>query len=75
MIKIMVFQLKKYHFAFNKLKQIQKDYMKEEKTTQELIDEFLAKGGEIEVLEAIKPEEKKLVKSTTKKAPELMTLP
>ena len=46
-----------------------------EKTTQELIDEFLANGGEIEILEPVLPEEKHLVRSTTKKVPELMTLP
>jgi hypothetical protein len=47
----------------------------EEKTTQELIDEFLEKGGEIEVIPSISPEERHLIRSTAKKVPELMTLP
>ena len=45
------------------------------KTTEELIEEFLANGGEIEVLETIEPEDDRRVRSTQKKVPELMTLP
>ena len=44
------------------------------KTTDELIEEFLAKGGVIEKLESIEPEWNRRVGSTTKKVPELMTL-
>lgn len=45
------------------------------KTTEQLIEEFLAKGGKIEKLDAIEPEWKNKVGSTTKKIPNLMTLP
>lgn len=44
------------------------------KTTQQLIDEFLANGGTIEKLEPIEQEERHVVRSTVKKTPELMTL-
>lgn len=44
------------------------------KTTQQLIDEFLTNGGKIEKLEPIEYEERHVVRSTVKKAPELMTL-
>ena len=45
------------------------------KTTEELIEEFLANGGEVEVLDTIVPEDNRKVRSTQKKIPELMTLP
>lgn len=45
------------------------------KTTDELIEEFLANGGEIEKLDPIEPEWKNRVGSTAKKIPNLMTLP
>ena len=45
------------------------------KSTEELIKEFLAKGGEIEILDPIVPEDNRKVRSTQKKVPELMTLP
>ena len=44
------------------------------KTNQELIEEFLANGGEIEKLDYIEPDTKSVVGSTTKKVPELMSL-
>ena len=44
------------------------------KTTEELIEEFLANGGEIEKLEAVEPEYKSIIGSTVKKTPELKTL-
>lgn len=44
------------------------------KTTDELIKEFLDNGGEIEVLEPIEVENRYIIGSTVKKAPELMTL-
>lgn len=44
------------------------------KTTQELIEEFLANGGEIEKLDPVEVEDKKTIGSTVKKAPEIMTL-
>lgn len=46
-----------------------------EKTTEELIQEFLDNGGEIEKLDPIEEEHKQTIGSTTKKTPELMTLP
>ena len=46
-----------------------------EKTNEQLIEEFLAKGGEIEIIPAVKPEERKIVRSTIKKVPNPMTLP
>ena len=45
------------------------------KSHEELIQEFLDNGGEIEILETITPEEKHTIRSTQKKVPELMTLP
>lgn len=45
-----------------------------EKTDQELIEEFLANGGEIEVLTSVEPETKHVVGSVTKKVPVLKTL-
>ncbi len=45
------------------------------KTTEEKIEEFLANGGKIEVLEPVEHEHPYVVRSTTKKVPELMTLP
>lgn len=45
-----------------------------EKTTEELINEFLAKGGKIEKLPAVPYEVSYKVSSTTKSAPELKTL-
>lgn len=44
------------------------------KTTEELIEEFLANGGEIEKLDPVEVEDSNPVGSTTKKIPELMTL-
>lgn len=44
------------------------------KTTEELIEEFLANGGEIEKLDPVEVEDKKVIGSTVKKVPELMTL-
>ena len=44
------------------------------KTTEELIKEFLENGGEIEKLPTIEPDNKKVIGSTSKKVPELMTL-
>jgi len=44
------------------------------KTDNELIEEFLANGGEVERLETIEPEYKSVIGSTVKKVPELMTL-
>ena len=45
------------------------------KSTEELIEEFLANGGEIEKLEPVVPEYKNRVGSTANKVPTLMTLP
>jgi hypothetical protein len=45
------------------------------KTTEELIKEFLDKGGEIEILEPMIVAENRKVRSIQKKVPELMTLP
>lgn len=45
------------------------------KTTEQLIQEFLDNGGEIEKLEEIKPEHKYTIGSTVKKIPVLKTLP
>lgn len=44
------------------------------KTTEELIQEFLDNGGEIEKLDYVDPETKNIVGSTVKKVPQLMTL-
>jgi hypothetical protein len=44
------------------------------KTTEQLIEEFLANGGEIEKLPYVDPETKHTVGSTTKKTPQIMTL-
>ncbi len=46
-----------------------------EKTNEQLIEEFLANGGEIEVIPPVEPEESRMVRSTIKKVPEPMTLP
>ena len=43
-------------------------------STQDLIQEFLEKGGEIEKLDTIEPEQKNVVGSTVKKVPNIMTL-
>jgi len=45
------------------------------KSTEQLIEEFLAKGGEIEKLDPIEPIWKNKVNSTAKKIPNIMTLP
>ena len=45
------------------------------KTTEELIQEFLAKGGQIEKLEYIEPGKKQTVGSISNKTPQIMTLP
>jgi len=45
------------------------------KSNEELIQEFLDKGGEIEKLDEIKYEHRHVVGSTTKKVPQLKTLP
>jgi hypothetical protein len=45
------------------------------KTTEELIQEFLDNGGEIEKLPTIEPDNKQTIGSTTKKTPQIMTLP
>jgi hypothetical protein len=42
---------------------------------EKLIEEFLANGGKIEVLPPEEYEEKAVIRSTTKKVPELKTLP
>lgn len=44
------------------------------KTTEELIQEFLDNGGEIEKIEPMEVDNKQTIGSTSKKAPELMTL-
>ncbi len=46
-----------------------------EKTNEQLIEEFLANGGKIEVIPPVEPEENRMVRSTIKKIPEPMTLP
>lgn len=45
------------------------------KTTEELIEEFLAKGGKIEKLPPQEVEDTRKVGATTKKVPNLKTLP
>lgn len=45
------------------------------KTDQELIEEYLANGGEVEVLETIEPDLNQTISSITKKVPVLKTLP
>lgn len=44
------------------------------KSTEEMIEEFLANGGVIEKLDPVEVEDKKVIGSTVKKVPELMTL-
>lgn len=44
------------------------------KTNEQLIQEFLDKGGEIEKLDYVDPETKQTIGSTTKKVPQIMTL-
>ena len=44
------------------------------KSTDELVEEFLANGGKIEKLDYIEPEDKKTIGSISKKAPEIMSL-
>lgn len=45
------------------------------KTNEELIEEFLKNGGEVEKLETIEPKSKTNVGSVSKKTAQLMTLP
>lgn len=45
-----------------------------DKTTEQLIEEFLSKGGEIEKIPYIRPEDKSTIGSTTKKITQIMTL-
>lgn len=49
--------------------------METKKTDQELIEEFLAKGGVIEKIDHIEYEKRHIIGSTTKKTPNLLTLP
>lgn len=44
------------------------------KTTEQLIEEFLANGGKIEKLSTVESSTRSVVGSTSKKTPELMTL-
>ena len=46
-----------------------------EKTNEELIEEFLANGGEIEVIPPVEYDNTQTIGSTTKKVPKIMTLP
>ena len=46
-----------------------------DKTTEEMIEEFLANGGEIEVIPPVEPENKQTIGSISKKVPQIMTLP
>lgn len=48
--------------------------MSKEKTTEEMIEEFLANGGKIEKIEYQEPEVKNTIGNINKKTPELMTL-
>lgn len=45
------------------------------KSTEELIQEFLDAGGEIEKLEPIELDQSKTIGSISKKTPQIMTLP
>lgn len=47
---------------------------KEAKTTEELMEEFLANGGEIQKIPAVPYEQNHKISSTIKKVPELKTL-
>ena len=44
------------------------------KTTEQLIEEFLAKGGQVETLAAVEVVEKKMVNSITKRNVNLLSL-
>ena len=44
------------------------------KTTEELLEEFLANGGEIQKIPTVPHEQKHMIGSTSKKVPELKTL-
>lgn len=44
------------------------------KTTEELIQEFLKNGGEIEKLDPVEVDDKQTIGSTVKKVPQIMTL-
>ena len=46
-----------------------------EKSIEELLEEFLDNGGEIEVVPPEETEDKQTIGSTTKKPPQIMTLP
>jgi hypothetical protein len=45
-----------------------------EKTHEDMVEEFLANGGKIEVLESVEVEQKNTISSTQNKVPELKTL-
>jgi hypothetical protein len=45
-----------------------------EKTDQELIEEFLARGGVIEKITHVEMQNRQVIGSTTKKTPNLLTL-
>ena len=44
------------------------------KTTEQLIEEFLAKGGKIEKIPYVDPDNSQTIGSTNKKVPQIMTL-
>lgn len=44
------------------------------KTTEQLIEEFLANGGKIEKIPYVDPDNRETIGSTTKKVPQIMTL-
>ena len=48
--------------------------MKKEKTHEEILEEFIAKGGIVEKIPYVEPKENRMIGSFSKKAPELLTL-